>query len=247
MIKKIILISGLFIVCTMHGKSAQTDVLATPTWITTTTFVQTSTFDICGTHTLCTGTDFTHTGSLCGFGQAINDELCSFLNVLTADRHIFQEWNMKLSMLAGSFDVNAQQHTSAINQVRLAIGKLQQMLTDQINQGQNCQATVVAVTTQLQELQQQTDQEIIALQQQLDETTHELNVLEDEYGEFIDASFAQAQGFYNMLALAKQEYSKMIRERTQFFTSLQSLTNALQQSQGMTSEVTDLLQAFTSL
>ncbi len=236
MIKKIILISSLCMVGTILCTRAQTDVLITPT------------IDICGTHTLITGTDLAQTGSLFGFGQALNEELSSFLNVLTADRHVFQEWNMKLGMLAGSLDVNAQQHTSAIDQVRLTIARLQQMLEDQTNQGQSCQTTLDTLTEQLVSLQQQTDQEIIALQQQLDETTHELNMLEDEYGEFIDASFAQAQGFYNMLQLAKQEYSNMISQRTQFFKSLQLLTSSFQQqSQGMTNEVTDLLQAFTSL
>lgn len=230
MIKKILLISCLCMASTMLCSRAQTNVLTKQ-----------------AIDSIQTCTDFTQTGSLFGFGQALNEELSAFLNVLVADRHIFQEWNMTLSMLSGSFDVNAQQHTSAVNQVRCTLERLQQMLEDQASQGQNCQTTLDIMTEQLVFLQQQTDQEIVALQQQLDETTQELNMLEDEYGEFIDASFAQAQGFYNMLQLAKQEYASMIGERTQFFKSLQSLTSALQQqSQGMTSEVTDLLQAFTS-
>ncbi|MCG6534617.1 MAG: hypothetical protein L7F78_08010 [Syntrophales bacterium LBB04] len=77
MIKKIMLIASLCMVGTMLCKELKlTYLLHQPL--------------ICGTHTLITGTDLAQTGSLFGFGQAIQEELCSFLNVLTADRHVFK-------------------------------------------------------------------------------------------------------------------------------------------------------------
>lgn len=202
-------------------------------------------FSMYSINAMMPGNDFVDTPTQFAFIQDMNQDLQTFMNSLAADRQLFQSWNIVLVDLTGSLHMYEQQHNDAINQVKLTIGQLQLVLADQERQGQDYQVTINALSEQLDALQQQTDQEILALQQQLDNTTLELDMLEDEYGDFIDASFEHAQEFYNMLQMAKEEYAALLSERTLFFNSLQSLTDALHtHSQGTTTELYELVNSF---
>lgn len=176
---------------------------------------------------LPTCTETLLTGSQPDYIQTMFCELNNFKEALIADRLAYQEWNYGLLELTNSLQVHHDQQTAALAQVKDAIMQLKQLLSQQEQQGASYLQTINALSEQLSELQRQTDQEILALQKQLDQTNLELDLLEDEYGEFIEASHAHTQAFYNMLLLAKQEYNALLVERTQFFNALQALTNSL--------------------
>lgn len=199
--------------------------------------------DLLATATLSLNcTDTVQTATQYTFLQTIFCDLNHFKESLAADRQLYQQWNNSLVDLGNSLQVHHEQQTAALHQVKSAILQLKQVISQQEQQGQDYLMTINALSEQLYALQKQTDQEILALQKQLDETNQELDLLEDEYGEFIDASFAHTQAFYNMLQLAKQEYTALLGERTQFFNALQLLTDKLhsQDEQG-TAQIYDLL------
>lgn len=191
---------------------------------------------------LPTCTDTLLTGSQPDYIQTIFCELYNFKEALVADRLAYQEWNYALLELTNSFQIHHDQQTAALAQIKDAILQIKQLLTQQEEQGESYLQTINALSEQLYQLQRQTDQEILALQKQLDQTNLELDLLEDEYGEFIDASYAHTQAFYNMLLIAKQEYNALLVERTQFFNALQALTNSLYSQDAQESaQIYDLL------
>lgn len=245
MIKNILSLATLGMALCAHAYAAQTPcAVFIPTC---TQFIPTCTqFMPTGTQLVVTGTDVVTTPTNLGFIEAMNADLQSFIQALSCDKQLFHAWNNALIQLLGSLAQYQQQHTCGLNQLRELINELKQVIANQELQGQGYAQTIAALTAQLAALQQQTDQEIIALQQQLDNTTRELDILEDEYSNFVDASFAHTQGLYAMLQLAKQEYAGLIVERTQFLNSLQALTTALESNaQGMNNELYDLIRSIT--
>lgn len=240
MLKKII---ALLIMLTAYNMQAMKDVSLTSTLNTLVTSTQqllvtntnqlvvTGTMQLVATgtpQTMVTGTDLLSTNTQYNYIQTIFTDLAAVKDALAADKQLFQDWNNAIAALNSSLETYQEQQTAALDQVTAMVTQLQQTVAQQDQQSQNYLMTINELSEQLGSLQKQTDQEILALQKQLDETNVELELLEDEYGEFIDASFAHTQAFYSMLQLAKQEYSTLLSERTQFFNALQLLSNTVQ-------------------
>lgn len=192
-------------------------------------------------------TDLVSTGSQFNFIQEMLHDLHKLAHSLEDDRKSFQGWNMTLVQMLGNLSMHEQQYNYALNQVRNAVNQLLQILANHDHQDQQYIDQINALTQQLIQLQHQTDLEIMALQKQLDDTTLELDMLEEEYGDFVDATFAHLKALYNMLQLVKREYAALICERTEFFSTLQVLTTALEAHENEeTEQLYDLLSTITS-
>lgn len=169
---------------------------------------------------------------------------CSIHAMTTSEA--MQACQTVLAELSSTITLHQEQHNDALNQIKADIKKMQNMLEIQNVQNQKDQETIADLREQLTSMEQQKNKEIAALQEQLAQSAFELELLENEYDNFIDACLAYEQDLYNTLLLIKKEYMGLLDDQDHFFEKIELILEKVQkQEEDMTTEVYDALENVT--